>query len=215
METGPKPATVKVANNDRQFKYGGNRAQTAHLRRHRKANGRAAHPGWPPLPQLNQRGFPRPGFAANQGALPTPEPLPAPPHPPAELQPGETGLHGLPVNPAPYEPEPQPEPRAPLPQEPAPQQSLQSVFEEYALYGLAGQAVRTLACTPRPSRPPHHCLVRHRTRMRGADGRRGRRTRRILGGSRLTVPTVHFLAISRPGFPASRRWTRPRMRLSV
>ncbi len=89
-------------------------------------------------------------------ALPTPEPLPAPPQPPAELQPGETGLHGLPANPAPYEPELQPEPPPPLGacpersrmgQEPVPepQQSLQSVFEEYALYGLAGQAVRTLA----------------------------------------------------------------------
>ncbi len=66
----------------------------------------------------------------------TPEPLPAsaPSHPSAEIQPGEAGLHGLSVNPAPYEPESKPEP----------QHSLQSVFEEYALYGLAGQAVRTL-----------------------------------------------------------------------
>ena len=47
-------------------------------------------------------------------ALPPPEPLPAPPQPPAGLQPGETGLHGLPVNRAPYQPEPQPEPPPPL-----------------------------------------------------------------------------------------------------
>jgi hypothetical protein len=64
-------------------------------------------------------------------------------------------------------------------------------------------------------RSPHHRLARHRTRMRGADGRRGRRTRRILGGSRLTVLTVHILAISRTGFPPTQRWTRPCVRLSV
>src|SRR5271170_7412565 len=50
-------------------------------------------------------------------------------------------------NPSPHEPEPKPEPQPALRKEPAaePQHSLQSVFEEYALYGLAGQAVRTLA----------------------------------------------------------------------
>jgi hypothetical protein len=53
----------------------------------------------------------------------------------------------LSVNPAPFPPEPQPGPQPPLRQEPAPQpqHSLRSVFEEYALYGLAGQAVRALA----------------------------------------------------------------------
>ena len=83
-------------------------------------------------------------------------PIAAPLRPSAELQPGEAGLSALSVNPASHEPEPQPEPQPPLGacpersrmgQEPAlrPQHSLQSVFEKYALYGLAGQAVRTLA----------------------------------------------------------------------
>ena len=82
-------------------------------------------------------------------ALPTPEPLPisAPPHPSDELQPGEAAPSSLSVNPASHEPKPQPEPRPPLHQQsaPGPQQSLKSVFEKFALYGLAGQAVRTLA----------------------------------------------------------------------
>ena len=98
-------------------------------------------------------------------ALPTPEPLPAsaPLRPSAELKLGEAGLCGPSVNPAPFPPEPQPEPQPPLgacPERsrmgqepaPAPQQSRlsrlavgQTVFDRYALYGLAGQAVRSLA----------------------------------------------------------------------
>ena len=82
-------------------------------------------------------------------SLPTPEPLPisAPLHPSEELQPREAALSGLSVNPASHPPEPQPKPQPPLHQQsaPAPQQSLKSVFEKCALYGLAGQAVRTLA----------------------------------------------------------------------
>ena len=76
-------------------------------------------------------------------ALPTPAPL----RPSAQLQPGEAGLHGLSVNPAPLPPEPQPKPQPPLRQEPAlqPQHSSDPIFEQYALYGLAGEAVRTLA----------------------------------------------------------------------
>jgi hypothetical protein len=54
---------------------------------------------------------------------------------PAPLQPGKTGLHDLPVNPPTHQPEPVLEP----------QRSLKSVFEEFALSGLAGEAVRTLA----------------------------------------------------------------------
>jgi hypothetical protein len=63
----------------------------------------------------------------------------------------QAGLHSQhqtsPASPAPLPPEPQPEPQPPLRQEPAPQpqHSLRSVFEKYALYGLAGQAVRALA----------------------------------------------------------------------
>jgi hypothetical protein len=48
---------------------------------------------------------------------------------------------------SPFRPEPQPEPQPPLRQEPAPQpqHSSHPIFEQYALYGLAGEAVRTLA----------------------------------------------------------------------
>jgi hypothetical protein len=89
-------------------------------------------------------------------APPTPEPLLASAllRPFAEVQPDEAG--GLAVNPAPLPPEPQPEPHPPLracPERsrmgqqpaPAPKLSLQDVFDRYALYGLAGQAVRSLA----------------------------------------------------------------------
>jgi hypothetical protein len=40
---------------------------------------------------------------------------------------------------------PEPEPKPPLPQNPAPPQSEKTPFEQYALYGLAGKIVRTLA----------------------------------------------------------------------
>ncbi len=87
-------------------------------------------------------------------APPTPEPLLASAllRPFAEVQPDEAG--GLAVNPAPLPPEPQPEPQPNLAQEPAPAPKLsrlsrlavgQDVFDRYALYGLAGQAVRSLA----------------------------------------------------------------------
>jgi hypothetical protein len=51
------------------------------------------------------------------------------------------------VSPAPFPPKPEPDPPRPqkLAPAPAPPQTQQSVFEQYALYGLAGKIVRTLA----------------------------------------------------------------------
>ncbi len=117
---------------------------------------------------------------------------------------------------------------------------------EAALYGLAGSAVRTMApyteahtaaillqllaafgnvvgpgphCMVGATRHAlHHRLVRHGSRMRGADGRRGRGTPRILGGADLArLPRLPrtFLSFPEPGFPATQRRREPRMRLSA
>jgi hypothetical protein len=56
-------------------------------------------------------------------------------------------------------------------------------------------------------RCPHHNLVCHRSRIRGFEARRPRRTRNILRG-RLSTLTAHFLAISRA--PRVAKQTTPR-----
>ena len=103
---------------------------------------RAAHPGRPSFSAQNQPGFP---------SVPRPLLHPAPPcslnqtKPASAISPATllrsrrnpNQSHSLRAC-----PEPSRMGREPAP---APQPSLQAVFDQYALYGLAGQAVRTLA----------------------------------------------------------------------
>ena len=161
----PKPETVRVANDDRQFKYGGHRAQ-AHPRRHRKANGRAAHPGWSSLPKFNLRGFP--GFAASQ---------------PAKLARTQVGT-GSPAS--------SPKWMAPGRTIASPARALPHLASS-AFWGGSREPIllrclllrylrRRLQCRSHPRRPP---LDRHRWPIPGTDAGRSRRTRRILGGADL------------------------------